>query len=190
MQVPLKLAFREMEPSDAIEARIRERVSRLERFYDRITSCDVVVDAPHRHHHQGRIYEIRIVIRIPGADIAINRAGPHDHAHEDVYVALRDAFDAAERKLEDAQRRRDHRAKVHEVPPHGRVARIFPQDGYGFVETSDGLEVYFHENSVMGAPFADLHTGDEVRLELADNESDRGPQATTVRPIGRHHIVG
>jgi ribosomal subunit interface protein len=190
MQTPLKLVFRGVEPSPAIEARVRERAARLERFHDRITSCDVAIEAPHRHHRKGKLYVVRLQIRIPGGDIAINRAGPQHHAHEDPYVALRDAFDAAERKLEDAERRRDHRAKAHEVPLHGKVVRIFPQDGYGFVETSDGLEVYFHEHSVTDARFADLQTGDEVRLELAPKESEKGPQATTVRPIGKHHLVG
>lgn len=190
MQTPLKLVFRGLEPSPAIEARIRERADRLAQFHDRITSCEVAVEAPHRHHHKGKLYVVRLQIRIPGGgEIVINRAGPQDHAHEDPYVALRDAFDAAERKLEDAVRRRDHRAKQHELPLHGKIARIFPHDGYGFVETSDGLEVYFHQNTVMDGSFDDLKTGDEVRLELVENESDKGPQATTVRPIGKHHLV-
>jgi ribosomal subunit interface protein len=189
MQIPMKLVFRGMEPSPAIEDRVRERAMRLERFHDRITGCDVAVEAPHRHQHKGRLYVVRLQIRVPGRDIAINRAGPHDHAHEDPYVALRDAFDAAERKLEDTERRRDHRAKAREVPLHGKVVRIFHQEGYGFVETSDGLEVYFHENCVVDASFAELQIGDEVRLEQAENESEKGPQATMLRQIGKHHLV-
>ena len=110
MQIPFKLVFRGMEPSPALEARVRERISRLERFHDRITSCEVAVEAPHRHHHKGALYAVRLQVRIPGRDLTISRAGPQDHAHEDPYVALRDAFDAAERKLEDAVRRRAQRA--------------------------------------------------------------------------------
>ncbi len=102
-----------MDPSPAIEAQVRERAERLERFYGRITSCDVVFDAPHRHHHKGRLYTVRLLLHIPGADIAVNRAGPQDHAHEDPYVAIRDAFDAADRMLEDTERRRDHRGRSH-----------------------------------------------------------------------------
>ena len=120
MQIPLKLAFRGVEPSPAIEAQVRERAQRLERFYDRITSCEVVFDSPHRHHHKGRLYTVHVLLRIPGApDIAVNRAGPQDHAHEDPYVALRDAFDAAARMLEDTERRRDHRGRSH-VSRRGR----------------------------------------------------------------------
>src|SRR6476646_5861165 len=110
MQVPLRLSFRGMEPSEAVEARVRERAMRFDRFYDRITSCNVVIDAPHRHQHKGNLFEVRILLELPGREIAINREGRRDPAHEDVYVAIRDAFDAAERKIEDVERKRDHRA--------------------------------------------------------------------------------
>lgn len=110
MQSPLNLVFRGMEPSPALEARIRDRVARLERFYDRITSCDIAFDAPHRHQHKGNLYVVRLQIRVPGRDVVINRSGSQDHAHEDPYVAVRDAFDAAERKLEEFGHRRDRHA--------------------------------------------------------------------------------
>lgn len=186
---PVQITFRGMEPSQAIEQRVRDRTAQLERFCDQIRSVHVVVQAPHQHHHQGQLYETRILVHLPGEELVVNREGSRDHAHEDVYVAVRDAFDAAQRRIEDFVRRRDHRNKVHEVPVHGRVARLMPQDGYGFLETSDGLEVYFHENSVVEGRFADLTVGDEVRIELADRESDKGPQATTVRPMVHHHLL-
>jgi ribosome-associated translation inhibitor RaiA len=107
MQTPLKLVFRGMDLSPAIESQVRERAARLERLHDRITRCDVAIDTPHRHRGKGRLYAVRVQIRIPGGDISINRTGPHDHAHEDPCVALRDAFDAAERKLGGAGRRRE-----------------------------------------------------------------------------------
>jgi cold shock CspA family protein len=127
---------------------------------------------------------------MPGQEIVINHEGASNHAHEDVYVAIRDAFDALDRRLEDTVRRRDHRAKVHEVPPHGRVVRIFQYEGYGFVETSDGVEVYFHKNSVVDGGFGNLELGDEVRVELSPEQSEKGPQASTIRPVGKHHLVG
>jgi ribosomal subunit interface protein len=95
-----------MDASEAVEARIRERAARLERFYDRITSCHVVVQAPHRQRNKGNLYEVHIQLRVPGDEIVVNREGPNDHAHEDVYVAVRDAFAAMERRLEDFVRRR------------------------------------------------------------------------------------
>jgi len=106
MQLPLQITFRQMDPSPALEQRIRELAARLEKFSSRITRCQVVVEPTPHHQHQGRLHDIRIDITLPGGEIAIHRAHPADQAHEDPYVALRDAFRAARRKLEDYERRR------------------------------------------------------------------------------------
>jgi len=107
MTIPLDITFKGMDPSPAVEARVRERAARLERFHPRIGHCTAVVEAPHRHRHKGRIYGVRLHVRIPGADIVVNHEPGKDHAHEDVMVAVRDAFDAMERRLhEQAERRR------------------------------------------------------------------------------------
>jgi ribosomal subunit interface protein len=95
-----------MEPSEAVEERVRQLSDRLERFHDRITRCHVVVQAPHRSHHKGKLYEVHIQVHVPGEQIVVNQEGSHDHAHEDVYVAVRDAFAAIERRLEIFERRR------------------------------------------------------------------------------------
>ena len=113
MQMPLKISFDGMDSSPAVEARIREKAAKLERFYDRIVGCSVVVVAPHRHHHKGKLYSVRIDLSVPGHDIHIGRAGPENHAHEDVYVALRDSFNAAGRLLEDHVRRMRGDVKTH-----------------------------------------------------------------------------
>jgi ribosomal subunit interface protein len=119
MQVPLQVTFIGMEPSAALEARARQKMEKLERFFDRIISGQVVIEAPHRHHHQGKCYAVRIRLRVPGREIDVSRAGPQDQAHEDPYVALRDAFDAAGRQLED------HARKVRgEVKQHGNSGRL------------------------------------------------------------------
>ncbi len=127
---------------------------------------------------------------MPGADVVVTRESPRDHAHEDPYVAVRDAFDAAIRQVEDRVRRRRGDVKLH-APPllRGRVARFVAGEDYGFIETSDGLEVYFHRNSVVGGDgFDRLRIGDEVRLALAEGE--KGPQASTIHLVGKHHPVG
>jgi ribosomal subunit interface protein len=114
MQIPLDISFRNMDPSPAVEARIREKAAKLERFHERIISCTVVVEAPHRHHHKGKIYSVHIDISVPGKDhLIVDRAKPADHAHEDVYVAVRDAFNAAVRQLEDYTRRMRGDVKAH-----------------------------------------------------------------------------
>ncbi|MCU0839618.1 MAG: HPF/RaiA family ribosome-associated protein [Rhodospirillales bacterium] len=99
MQMPLDIDFQNLEPSDFVASRIRERAAKLKHLSDRVTSCRVVVQAPHRHHQKGNAYHVRILLRLPSDEIVVSR-DPGDHrAHDDVYVAIRDAFDAAERQL-------------------------------------------------------------------------------------------
>lgn len=101
MQIPLHIDFQNVAPSEFIAERIRERVAKLERLCDRITRCHVVVESPHHHHHKGFEYHVRILLRVPGEEIVISRDPGDDRAHYDVYVAIRDAFDAAERRLKE-----------------------------------------------------------------------------------------
>jgi ribosomal subunit interface protein len=108
MQTPLQITIRDMEHSDALETHIRDKVAKLEEFSSHITSCRVVVEIPHKHQHQGKQFNVRIDIGVPGSEIVVNR----DHA-EDVYVALRDAFDAAKRQLEDYARKIRGDVKTH-----------------------------------------------------------------------------
>jgi ribosomal subunit interface protein len=185
MQKPLEIRFHKMEPSPAAEARIREKAAELERFSDRITSCRVTVEKEHRHHRKGNLFRVGIDIGLPGKEVAVTRTGPKDHAHEDVYVAIRDAFNAAVRRLEDHVRERRGKVKAHEAPLHGTVRLVDHEGGFGFVDTAEG-EVYFHRNSVVGE-FDAIEPGSEVRLEIAERESDAGWQATTVRPVGKRH---
>ena len=115
MQSPLNISFRNMDPSEAIETRVREKAEKLERLYDRIISCEVVVGAPHRNHQKGKLYDVRINLSVPGDDINVGRTGPQNHAHEDVYVAIRDAFAAAGRQLEDHVRKMRGDVKSHDA---------------------------------------------------------------------------
>jgi ribosomal subunit interface protein len=108
MQIPLQITIRDMEHSEALETHIRDKVNKLEEFFNHIMSCRVVVEMPHKHHQQGKQFNVRIDIGVPGSEIAVNR----DHA-EDVYVALRDAFDAAKRQLEDYARKMRGDIKTH-----------------------------------------------------------------------------
>jgi cold shock CspA family protein/ribosome-associated translation inhibitor RaiA len=187
MQVPLEVSFEDIGHSDAIEARIRQEAEKLEQFYDRITSMRVVVARPQHRHHKGDTYRIRIHVTVPGAaDIAINRDPAVTGVHEDVYVTIRDAFKAARRRLQDFVRTRQGHVKEHETPPHGTIATLRPDQDHGFIAAADGREIYFHRNSVVGARFDDLEPGQQVRYSEAVGE--KGPQATMVRPIGKHHL--
>ncbi len=151
MQVPYEITFDGMDPSDAVRARVQKEIDRLERFHDRITSCRVAITAPGKHKRQGGLYDVRIFMALPGGgEVSVQRNPVNGHAHEDVYVAIRDAFAAARRQLQDKDRKIENNVKAHETQPHGRIARIFYYEGYGFIETPEGGEVYFHRNSVTG----------------------------------------
>ena len=182
MQRPLQITIRDLASSPAIEDYIRKRVWKLELFYPRVMGCHVVVEIPHRHKHQGKHFNVRIDLKVPDGAIVVNR-----DRHEDVYVALRDAFDAAKRKLEDFARKQRGAVKAHEVPAHGRVARLFAEEGYGFIETPDGREFYFDRENVVTPSFEQLSVGAEVQfLEEAAGE---GLQAKRIS-VGKHQFGG
>ncbi len=131
---------------------------------------------------------MRIDITVPGAEIAVSRDSGLDHAHEAVCVAMSDAFNAARRQLEGRLRRTQRTAKHHETPPHGRVSEYYPQLGYGMIHTAHGRVIYFHESSVLDDDFSHLDFGSEIRFVEA--RDDKGPQASTVKLVGKHHITG
>ena len=178
MQLPLQVTFRQMEPSAAIEARIRELAARLEKFSAQIIRCHVIVEPVSGHHHQGGLFDFHIVITLPHREFAIRRAKPHDHSHEDPYVALRDAFRAARRRLQDYERRRRRDVKGHAGLPQGRICELDAERGFGRIETEDGRLIYFHRNSLLGGRFEELAAGDAVRF--AEEPGELGPQASTV----------
>jgi ribosomal subunit interface protein len=188
MTPPIEISFRDMDSSEAVEARVRERVEKLERFFDRALACRVVIEARHRSSRKGKLYNVRLHLSMPGKDVVVGHEHKRDHAHEDVYVAIRDAFNAMESQLKSQAQVMRGKVKAHEVPPHGRIARIFVEDGYGFIESSDGQEVYFHRNSVTNDGFESLSVGDEVRYSSQQGESEKGAQASTVVLIGKHHL--
>ena len=188
MQTPLQITFRDMEPSAAVEERIREKAGKLEQYHGNIISCRVMVEAPHGHKHQGKLFQVRIDLGVPDGELVVTHAHHHkDHAHEDVYVAIRDAFDAMKRQLEVHARVRRGKVKQHEAPDGGHVISLHPEQDYGRIGTPDGRVIYFHRNSVLKDAFDKLDVGSEVRF--TEESGERGPQASSVTPVGKHHVV-
>lgn len=187
MNIPLQVTFRNMDPSEFVEARIREKVENLKKFSKDIMSCRVIVEAPHKHHHKGNIYTVKIDITLPGNEIIADRSPKLDHAHEDVYVAIRDAFNAVRRQLEDHARLRRNKVKHHDTLPHGLIKELFPEMDYGVIETQDSRDIYFHRNSVINADFDRLNVGDSVHFN--EEMGEEGPQASTVHVEGKHHAI-
>lgn len=181
MPANLQIMFRGMDPSESAEAQVRRRADELDEFSDRIVSCRVTLEAAHRRRHQGKLYQVHVDISVPGRHVLVNRSHDENHAHEDLHVAIRDAFDAARRQLQDHMRRLDGVIKAHEEPATGRIVRLFPD--YGFVAADDGTEVYVHRNAVVAGGFDRLKEGDRVRYVLAPDMGEKGAQASTVSPV-------
>lgn len=184
MKLPLQITFHNMPHDDAIESAIRAHGEWLDQYYDRIMSCRVVVDCPHRHHKEGNFYNVRIDLKVPGAELVVKREPTEHTDYRDLDITIRDAFDEVRRQLEDHARQLRGQLKAHGPMPHARVGRLFRDAGYGFFETPEGREIYFHRNSVLAAPFESLEAGTEVCF--VEELGDKGPQASTVRPVGRH----
>jgi ribosome-associated translation inhibitor RaiA len=117
MQEPLRIAFRNMTAPIGVEDSVRTMVTELERFFDRIIGCQVVIEARHRRHHQGNLYHVRVELSVPDRSIVVGRDPGDDHAYEDLHVAIRDAFEAAKRQLQDYSRAKRGDVKSHNPEP-------------------------------------------------------------------------
>jgi cold shock CspA family protein len=136
----------------------------------------LLIEAPVAHHQKGGPYSVRIDLQVKGKELVVsNRSNP------DLRAAVRDAFGAAQRQLEDYSRQMQRKINSHESTPIARVAKIFPESGYGFITTSKGRELYFHRNSVVEPGFDRLQVGTEVRFD--EEMGEQGPQATSIKAI-------
>lgn len=185
MRVPLELTFRDVEKTDEIVTLINEKVAKLDKFANNLISCDVAVERPQRHQNVGNPYRVRIRMRIPpNQEIVIRREPSEGDMHDPLLVVIKDAFHAAERKLREANNRERGVVKLHPAQqPGAYVVRLFRDQGYGFIKTSDGMEYYFHRNSVLNGDFERLEIGTGVRFTAEDGE--KGPQASTVQLVDK-----
>lgn len=172
--LPVQITIKDIPTSPAVESHIRKKVEKLQKVFSRITSCRVVVEQPQRHKHQGKLFNVRIDVAVPGKEFVATRK--HD---EDMYITIRDAFNAMERQLEEYGRKRHGRVKTHNNLLHGHVTRMMPEEGYGFIQGVDGNDYYFSMTNVAYPNFAALSIGDAVEY-MAEVLSE-GRQA--------HHVV-
>ena len=173
MEIPLKIIFHGLEPSSTLETRIQEKVRGLEKFHSHIIGGRVVVERLQKHSQQGDLYTVHLEITVPGADIAVTR-----ERDADVYIALREAFDAVRRRLEDRERMDRGETKAHEPQIRGQIVRIFPEEGFGFIQSEEGREVYFNRDNCVHPAFDHLDIGDTVHFLVV--EGGDGPQARRV----------
>jgi cold shock CspA family protein/ribosome-associated translation inhibitor RaiA len=182
MERPLEIAFHNMDSSETLEAEIRERVAKLESRYGRLTGCRVSVEALHQQHRTGNVYDVHVILSVPGRDLAVSRE-PHrakqKYANPNARTALRDAFEAAEKQLLAYKGRLvEDTAKPSASAVTGQVTLIEPGADHGFLLTNTGTQLYFHRDSVTDGSFARLKEGDVVHY--VEEEGDAGPTATKV----------
>lgn len=178
MKLPVDIQFLGMEPSTALESSARDHVNKLELLASDLMACHVRIDLEQKHKNQGRPFGVRIDLTLPGHELVVNRV-----QDEDVYVALRDAFDSMKRQLKEVVRKRRGQEKQHPVPLHGEVVRLDGAGGFGFIRTLAGDEYYFHRDNVAGTPFESVQAGDFV--QFISEVGGAGLQAKRVS-LGKH----
>jgi cold shock CspA family protein len=204
MKSELQITYRNMKASTDVEKWIRAEAAKLDALYSRVMGCRVAVEVPHRHHRRGSPYHIRIDLTVPHGEIVVKREpslnararhlGERESKkqsevkipHKKLRQAINDAFKAAARRLQDYARRQRGDIKSSTLLPEARVSKILPQEGYGFLASNDGREIYFHKNSVLGRAFPRLKVGTTVRF--VEEPGENGLQASTVRIVSKQGI--
>jgi len=185
METPAEIDFQGMPPQEHIREAVASHIAALEKHFGRITACRVSVRGPTKHHRTGGAYQINIHLALPdGREVDIDRTASNDERFADPDFAVNDAFKRARRRLQDNVGRMRREVKTHEASPVGTVLRIDAAGEYGFLQTRDGREIYFHRNSVLNDAFASLKVG--TLVAFAEEEGEKGPQASTVRLAGKH----
>jgi cold shock CspA family protein/ribosome-associated translation inhibitor RaiA len=181
MEIPLDIVFHNMPSSAKVETEIRNRVAKLDRLYEHLIGCRVSVELLHRRHHTGNLFDVHIDMHVPGGELVVTHEPHHPRekfADPDLGIALRNAFKAAERQLVEFKRRQRGEVKVHAEAFAGQVSQLNPEEDHGFILTNEGMQLYFHRNSLIHHDFDRLKVGDRVHFVEADG--DTGPIASKV----------
>jgi cold shock CspA family protein len=187
-----------MDSAPELEEAVRRESSGLNRFFNRIVSCRVVIEGPSRQEYGG-LYNIRIDLGVPGEELVVEH-NPTLHTdlqeleamretkqfepnreRRDVHRAIHEAFREMRRQLRDyARRMRGETKQQHAGPSLGTVTKLSAEEGFGFLD-ADGREIYFHRNAVLAGHFDRLRIGS--RVHFAEEMGEKGPQASSVRLV-------
>jgi ribosomal subunit interface protein len=184
MKVPVEISYREIDKTEAIDALIHEKLAKLEKFCDHISSCHIAIEKIHDHPKSGSPYRVRLDITVPpGHEIAAVSNPDEGNQYKPLEAVIRDAFEAARRQLVKLNEKQHDQIKAHpQQAMKAVVTKLFPEQGYGFLKTTDtGREIYFQRNSVANDDFERIKVGTGV--QYSEIEGEMGPQATTI------HIV-
>ncbi len=188
MRTPLEITYRNVSKNDTIETLIREKADKLDRLHDSIISCRVSIERPQGYQQKGSQYRVRIDLRLPpGKELVTHRKSGQGEMQEGLHKLITTAFQSMERQLKKIKGKQENHTKTNpsqtDAEQTGLVVRIFADEGYGFIKTLNGREVYFHKNSVIHNDFDRLEIGTGVRL--VQTEGEKGPQASTVQIVDK-----
>lgn len=197
MVLPIQITFRNFDPAPDLDSLIRDQASRLERYYSRITSCRVMLEKA-EGRRRGNTYHVRIDLGMPQGELLVEtepslratlqdthgqkltKSAELDRDHREPGRAVLDAFREMRRRLQDYARKQRGAVKAKQPSLEtGRVIALYPDEDYGFLETAQGRQVYFHSDAVVEGHFNFLRLGTEV--QFCEEEGEKGPQASTVK---------
>ena len=183
MQVPLEVSYRNVDKSEAIEKLINSKVAKLEKTCDYMTSCRIAIERRHKSQQSGNPYRVRIEMRIPpNHSLVVKRTSVSGQREEPLQTLLRKAFESAHRQLKQLVEKQRGEVKFHPYQEIGAIVeKLFPEEGYGFARTLDGLQLYFHRNSVLRGDFDRIRIGTGVRY-TAEQGAD-GLQASSLEIV-------
>ena len=182
METEPQIVFENMESSEALRQRVLDELEGLERFFGRITSARVSMNIPPREHRKGYLYRANIHLVLPGGrEVAVSNNPHSGRAEDDMYAAIEGAFAVARRQLQDEKDMMAAKTRAQTVGSEqiGQVIRLYPEDGFGFIVTPSGHEVWFSQKKVKRGEFKNMQIGTRVYFE--EELGDQGPLATTVR---------
>ncbi len=183
MQMPVEVSYRNIPKEEEVDLLIQEKIRKLDEMFPGIVSCRIAIEKPQEHQRSGRAYRVRLEIKAPrNHTIVVTRPSGEGDMHESLDMVIRQAFEAARRRMQAFAERRRRAVKTHFAQlPDGVVVRLFPEEGFGFLKTANGREIYFHRNSVVYGRFEDLSVGAGVRF--TEEQGEKGPQAKTVQLV-------
>jgi len=185
MDVPLEIACPDFEKTEAIDNLIHELAAKLEKMHNHIISCRVAIEMPQKHQHRGNQFRVRLECHLPPKHrLVVRRESSQGNIHDPLSAVIHEAFEAMEEQIQKTRDKQRGHVKNHpDQEVSGFVSKIFKDEGYGFIESVDGHEIYFHKNSVLHGAFDRLNIGTGVRY--IEGSGEEGPQATTVQIVDK-----
>lgn len=185
MQIPLEVSFRNVKKTKTLELLLQKKVTKLETICSYITSCQIAIEKTNQHQQNGNPHRVRISLSIPPSHkLVVRRESSEGDLHDDLRSVIGNAFDAVRRQLEKLVEKQRNEVKTHLTNKiNGFVNKLFRDEGYGFIKSVDGGEIYFHRNSVLHGDFDRLKIGTGVYFHREEGED--GPQASTLQIIDK-----